>query len=416
MKQKLKTNKGITLIALVVTIVVLLILAVVSIKIATSTGIIGKAKGTTSRYKISEEKEKITLGHSEYKMAIVSGEYKDKPTIEGARVKDIVNDAWTVIFEDTGNEYLLNIDGNIEKATAKTEEQKTLEAYVLGDKPGEKSLETILNYDNYVFIDDPNTAEDESTSVIHLTSLNPTGKWYDYIRYKDKAYRIETDEDTEMIMDLSLVYEPKGKEGETVKYNYLETGTEKDWTILYDNGDNYEIIGSDLINMVALGAGDEKATGTTSAEKAMNSYNNAIHRLNEYATSVVTNSNKISVRCVGSNPNNPNSENTSKYISDLNPVYNGVGKREDLNAEQDLVRMAYWGVIDLQAYEQKYSYWLASRWAGASSSSAEFDVLSMFSKEPDYEELLIIRSDGRTGGRSRSNLIRPVVKINAVTE
>ena len=50
MKEKLKNNKGITLIALVITIIVLLILAMVTINIATSNGIIKKSKDATDTY------------------------------------------------------------------------------------------------------------------------------------------------------------------------------------------------------------------------------------------------------------------------------------------------------------------------------------------------------------------------------
>ena len=50
MKEKLKNNKGITLIALVITIIVLLILAMVTINIATSNGVIKKSKDATDTY------------------------------------------------------------------------------------------------------------------------------------------------------------------------------------------------------------------------------------------------------------------------------------------------------------------------------------------------------------------------------
>ena len=50
MKEKLKNNKGITLIALVITIIVLLILAMVTINIASSNGIIKKSKDAADTY------------------------------------------------------------------------------------------------------------------------------------------------------------------------------------------------------------------------------------------------------------------------------------------------------------------------------------------------------------------------------
>lgn len=57
----MKKNKGITLVALVITIVILLILAGISISAITNTGIFTKTKNTVSKYKTSEVKEKIEL-------------------------------------------------------------------------------------------------------------------------------------------------------------------------------------------------------------------------------------------------------------------------------------------------------------------------------------------------------------------
>lgn len=62
MKEKFKRNKGITLIALIITIIVLLILAMVSIKLVLDGGIITHAQNATKSYTIEEEKELIALG------------------------------------------------------------------------------------------------------------------------------------------------------------------------------------------------------------------------------------------------------------------------------------------------------------------------------------------------------------------
>lgn len=67
-KNKRDFQKGITLIALVITIIVLLILAIVSIKILIDQGIIGHAKNATDKYTIGKEKEFITIAYSNYQM------------------------------------------------------------------------------------------------------------------------------------------------------------------------------------------------------------------------------------------------------------------------------------------------------------------------------------------------------------
>lgn len=57
----LKKNKGITLVALVITIVILLILAGISISALTNTGIFGKAIQSKEKSEESQEEEIIKL-------------------------------------------------------------------------------------------------------------------------------------------------------------------------------------------------------------------------------------------------------------------------------------------------------------------------------------------------------------------
>ena len=61
MKNTFKSSKGITLVALVITIIILLILAGISISALTNTGIFGKAKDAKSKSELADAQEKITL-------------------------------------------------------------------------------------------------------------------------------------------------------------------------------------------------------------------------------------------------------------------------------------------------------------------------------------------------------------------
>ena len=63
-----KKNKGITLVALVITIVILLILAGISISALTNTGIFQKAKDAQTKSALAEAKEKMTLLLNEWQM------------------------------------------------------------------------------------------------------------------------------------------------------------------------------------------------------------------------------------------------------------------------------------------------------------------------------------------------------------
>ena len=57
----MKSNKGITLIALIITIVVLLILAGVAIGTLEESNIIGQAKDAASKYESEKDKENTTI-------------------------------------------------------------------------------------------------------------------------------------------------------------------------------------------------------------------------------------------------------------------------------------------------------------------------------------------------------------------
>jgi len=60
-----KSNKGITLVALVITIIVLLILAGISISALTNTGIFQKAKDAQKVSENAEKEQRETLGEYE---------------------------------------------------------------------------------------------------------------------------------------------------------------------------------------------------------------------------------------------------------------------------------------------------------------------------------------------------------------
>ena len=78
MKGKTKQQKGITLIALIITIVVLLILAVVTIGAIKNDSIISYADNSTEKYKDAQTKEEETLGYYESYLAGTLGTWKQE--------------------------------------------------------------------------------------------------------------------------------------------------------------------------------------------------------------------------------------------------------------------------------------------------------------------------------------------------
>ena len=71
----LKKEKGITLLALIITIIVLLILAMVSIKLVKDGAIIQHAQSATSKYSDEQIIEKVKLAYSATKMDSISAKY-----------------------------------------------------------------------------------------------------------------------------------------------------------------------------------------------------------------------------------------------------------------------------------------------------------------------------------------------------
>lgn len=112
----MKKQRGITLIALVITIIVLLILAGVSLSLTLGTnGILSQAKNGVEKHRTSSEEELILLGFNAYQTAKLTGQNPSKPDIEGANVTEDGEDGWIVDFATTGKSYKLSKNGTIEE-------------------------------------------------------------------------------------------------------------------------------------------------------------------------------------------------------------------------------------------------------------------------------------------------------------
>ena len=83
--KKLKHNRGITLIALIITIIILLILAGISIKALTNTGLFGKANEAKIRTEISRIEEEANLIY----LDLVAGKYTEN--IDDISISSIAN-------------------------------------------------------------------------------------------------------------------------------------------------------------------------------------------------------------------------------------------------------------------------------------------------------------------------------------
>ena len=122
---KRKNDKGITLLALVITIIILLILAGITISAITGdNGIIGNAGRAKEKTEIANEKEIVekatvqAMGNNKYGN-IEESELQselDKETGEGKTEATDIGDAFEVVFNDSNRYYTVDKDGNIGEA------------------------------------------------------------------------------------------------------------------------------------------------------------------------------------------------------------------------------------------------------------------------------------------------------------
>ena len=436
---KRNTQRGITLVALVITIIVLLILAMVSIKIAIDGGLITKASKATDTHTIGAEKEAIAIGYSEYQIDLAN----NKP--ESLTVKDATteknSEGWKVTFSaTTGNVYTINNKGEITGPTKeeKTEDDIAMEKYALGDNlQGQVMGNLISDKDNMIF----KQLNGKDVTYLDMAPYVTGGETIDaafYLKYNNKVYRVQTGFNNDDLLAnttkrVTKVYDiPENVE--TIKYSYDGTkDNEKDWVVLYkdETAKTAEILSPETIGTLKLGREDAEAQGSNNWEKAVYSYNHAIERLNNYASSLVTNTNKISVRSVGNNSTNPNYRNTTKYTSKTiknwncaidgkynsstgkfeggTPVtVNGIGEVGENNCEQDLVRMSALGVASTGN-----EYWLASRYVGADSDRVNFSVGTLNSDGGfNGRDLFYADSGDHADSKGYEKAVRPVVKIS----
>ena len=90
-KEKMKNNKGITLIALIITIIVMLILVAVTVAVVVNSDLIGTTQKSTQDYKAKEEGERNIAGFN----VIVNGE-GEKVTHQSPEPKTKLDEGKTV--------------------------------------------------------------------------------------------------------------------------------------------------------------------------------------------------------------------------------------------------------------------------------------------------------------------------------
>ena len=406
----------------------------VSIKIAIDGGLITKASKATDTHAIGAEEEAITTGYASYQIDLAN----NKPaslTVKDAKTEP-TSEGWKVTFyATTGNVYTINNKGEITGPTKeeKTEDDIAMEKYALGDNLQGQVMGNLLSDKNNMIFKKLNGKD---VTYLDMSSYT-TEETIDaalYLKYNNKVYRIQSDMQGEgsnykawITKSVTKLYDIP-ENAETIKYSYDGTKeNEKDWIVLYkdETARTAEILSPEAIGNLELGSKDTEAQGSNDWEKAVYSYNHAIERLNNYASSIVTNPNKISVRSVGSNPSNPNYRNTTKYTSETienwncslgsgsnvgttKVTANGIAEKGDNNYETDLIMMKVLGVSVTKKF-----YWLASRYVSLDSSEVRFGVSNVsIGGSILGSDLFYANSNGEADTSSNACAVRPVVKIS----
>ncbi len=419
-------HRGITLIALIITIIVMLILVGVTISVSLNGGLFTTTKDAVNKTQVEADKEILQEG--------VIGALNEELKIANAEsLKNNLPEGWEVTgvgpyiaTSPNGNKFDVDIDGNITLNEPATGDLLLLEKYFLGENEEGRDLSEVMDLNNFTtFYDDPNTIPDASKSISVIGSSQDieilseqSYRMKVYIKYKEKLYALQliinADIEKAIGEQVLLMYEQKGREGQTVSYSY--DGTEKnkkEWLVLYDEGEYVEIVNLDVMGSLTLGA---TATEISNREKAINSYNSAITTINNYCEKLITNPNKISVRSLGSNPNNPSSENTTKYTSESDMFKNYfsgyVIESGDENYESDYLRL----ILLNQAPSQ--ICWLASRKQPRIEYDGRVCIRTLDNNfylggEDAGAILKCARTDIPMSGTSQTYGVCPVVKISS---
>ena len=423
-------NKGITLVALIITIIILLILAIVTIAAISKSNIIEKTKTSKEEYSIGEEKEKVTLAVQEANLE-GQGTINEENVTNGMNTyftsngwddktsnSDENNSIMTVQIAASGRTYKINLStGEIELQTSDDSSETEsgsqiatvpdiLEKYILGVNKTGRSLGEIIKVDEKsnictdnnglpIFESDTSCGMNEGDVTI-IGAVNMENFIPDYyIKYNDVVYRVKLNSDLETCK-LEWIYEKEGREGEVLADNY------DGWTILYDNGDTVEAISPD-----AMGT-DELKFDKSTVDKQINSYNEAITTINKACQSLTDLPKNYGIRSVGASSEDMAESEFFELNENWFSKYNKKLKQGKDCYTEDIARMLYFGLI----YDTK-EFWIATKRIQTSSGVVEGRVGYYSERWIGDTNICDLRSDNQSFAGNQTYYIRPIITIKS---
>ena len=295
MKNTFKSLKGITLVALVITIIILLILAGISISALTNTGIFGKAKDAKSKSELADAQEKITLLEHEWQMESASNTNATLGEFLAEKVKDKTIDS----YEAGGSNYKVYIKGyvgtfdkdgklvgKVEKAgphptisniTIKSEDGST----DVADNSQKAGTKLQINFSSSIKDGTiksvtpavPYTTNGTETSVT-FTVVGTVGK-QDYTAQIpvsiENKYKVATLVNANTIASATDTEKANNYYGKSV--NYTSANGVTGWKIFYADSSNIYLIADDYVDVAKLPRGtDTSGNSVGNAPANTNTY------------------------------------------------------------------------------------------------------------------------------------------------
>jgi len=256
----LNKEKGITLIALIITIIVMLILVGVTVNIALNGGLFTKADD-------AKESTQLAMDKEELQMEIVTAYDEDNKGVDLETLKDnLEKKGWKDIIitgdkltctSPKGNTFTVDGAGKVTEIpnndddnddnddddddNDNVDKSTDLERYLFNeDGTGKTGLLTMdENTEAITFVDDPDTIADASTSIIYMNNGSENGEYYVVIEYKGADYKVNVTgfnfataaatvgSDEEKVTKLPTIYEGTDEETKIKQYFTGYSGTGK---------------------------------------------------------------------------------------------------------------------------------------------------------------------------------------------
>ena len=337
MKNTFKSSKGITLVALVITIIILLILAGISISALTNTGIFGKAKDAKSKSELADVQEKITLLEYEWQMKSASN------TTLGEFLAEKVKDKTIDSYEAEGSNYKVYIKGyvgildkdgklvgKVEKAgphptisniTIKSEDGST----DVADNSQKAGTKLQINFSSSI---KDGTIKSITPAVPYTTNGTETSVTFTVVGTVDKQdytaqipvsienkYKVATPVNANTIASATDTEKANNYYGKSV--NYTSANGVTGWKIFYADSSNIYLIADDYVDVAKLPRGTD-ASGN-SVGKAPANANTNFPKAALFNNVVISNYSTGSVRIRSKYPTAIQQLNKSYFID--NPTY-----------------------------------------------------------------------------------------------